>query len=64
MNDNVFAQILGALKIVNDNLIAMNENLNLMHQKIDVIESIMSYTEPNAIGTVKQITVDGDNNNF
>lgn len=49
---NIFLQILQAIKIVNDNIVALSENVNDLSRKTDELYSMMSgTTEPNASGT-------------
>ena len=48
---NIFEQILFGVKATNDNIVAISEDLALVHQKIDAIyNALYPPIEPNADG--------------
>lgn len=49
---NIFEQILFGVKATNDNIVAISEDLALVHQKIDAIyNALYPPIEPNADGS-------------
>lgn len=66
---NVFAQIMQALKIMNDNIITLSDNVTDMAKKIEEISQMMvTNTEPIALGaetpstTIESITNNSNQN--
>ena len=47
-------------KIINDNIIAISEDLNKMHQKIDALYTVFYQSENNDVVPTEKPKTDGD----
>lgn len=53
MTDNIFIQILTAIKVVNDNLVTMSQNMDTLKERLDKIQTAIYSAGPDASGAVK-----------
>jgi hypothetical protein len=57
---NIFEQIVFGQEVINENIVALSENLDFINQKVDMLMSILSTpliikdSEPNASGAETQ----------
>ena len=62
---NIFEQILFGLEATNANVVVLSEEIAMIRQDLHAIKSalyINENSEPNALGAVKNETVEGINN--
>lgn len=62
---NIFEQILFGLEATNANVVALSEEIAMIRQDLHAIKSVLymnENSEPNALGAVKNETVEGTNN--
>lgn len=62
---NIFEQILFGLEATNANVVALSEEIAMIRQDLHAIKSALymnDNSEPNALGAVKNETVEGTNN--
>ena len=62
---NIFEQILFGLEATNANVVALSEEIAIIRQDLHVIKSALymdENSEPNALGAVKNETVESTNN--
>lgn len=61
---NIFEQILFGLEATNANVVALSEEIAIIRKDLDIIKSALYIdinSEPNALGAVKNETVEGTN---
>lgn len=62
---NIFEQILFGLEATNANVVVLSEEIAMIRQDLHAIKSALymnENSEPNALGAVKNETVEGTNN--